>query len=48
VQAARYATARAGVIVLHELVLDPELGKDAPPVGLEEEAPLVAMYDRLE
>jgi hypothetical protein len=36
------------MVVLNELVGDPELGEEITPVGLEEEAAAVAMHDRFD
>lgn len=33
------------MVVLHEIVVEPEFGEHAPPIGLEEEPALVAMDD---
>ena len=48
VQAAHDPAARARVVVLDEVVVDPQLGQHASAVGLQEEAALVAVHDGLE
>jgi hypothetical protein len=36
------------MVVLHELFADAQLGEDVATIGLEKEASLVTVYDRLE
>jgi hypothetical protein len=36
------------MVVLDEFVLDAELGQGAAPIGLEEEAALISVHDRLQ
>jgi hypothetical protein len=36
------------MVVLDEFVLDAELGQGATPIGLQEEAALVSVHDRLQ
>jgi hypothetical protein len=36
------------MVALNEFVLDPELGERAAPIGLQEEATLVSVHDRLQ